>query len=152
MSNLQNPYAPPKAEALPVAAIADGYLIDASQAQRLANLILDEIFIVILATSLSVALTLVGGGQALPPGVGNLIGLVTVVGYYALFEGTLGRTPGKFITGTRVVTYDGGTPTFGKILGRSFARLVPFEPFSFLTSSNGWHDRWSRTRVVRVQR
>lgn len=71
--------------------------------------------------------------------------------HYVLFEAIFGRTPGKLITGTRtrVVT---AKPGFGQIIGRRFARLVPFEPFSFLVSSGGWHDRWSGTRVVRVRR
>ena len=45
-----------------------------------------------------------------------------------------------------------GRPTYGQILGRTFSRFVPFEAFSFLPSPVGWHDRWSGTRVVRVNR
>lgn len=90
-----------------------------------------------------------GGAGALG---GRLIGIATLVAYYVLFEAIFGRTPGKLITGTRVVTLDGAKPGFGQIIGRSFARLVPFEPFSFLGSRGGWHDRWSGTRVVRVRR
>jgi hypothetical protein len=40
---------------------------------------------------------------------------------------------------------------FSQILGRTFSRFVPFEPFSFLGSGHGWHDRWSDTRVVRTR-
>ena len=49
--------------------------------------------------------------------------------YYIFFEGTWQHTPGKWITGTKVVRKDGRMPTFGQILGRSFSRLVPFEIF-----------------------
>jgi hypothetical protein len=28
------------------------------------------------------------------------------------------------------------------------AIAVPFEPFSFFVPTPGWHDRWSKTRVV----
>jgi hypothetical protein len=38
-------------------------------------------------------------------------------------------------------------------LGRSAARSIPFEPFSFLGGQpTGWHDRLSETRVVRKAR
>jgi uncharacterized RDD family membrane protein YckC len=74
------------------------------------------------------------------------------ISYYVVFEALLGRTPGKLITGTRVVNLAGGRPRFTQILGRSFARAVPFEAFSFFGSRAGWHDRWSRTRVVLVRR
>ena len=75
----------------------------------------------------------------------------TVFGYYVLFEALTGRTPAKYITGTRVVNMMGGKPSFGQILGRSAARFIPLEPFSFFGSSRrGWHDSLSHTRVVRV--
>ena len=70
--------------------------------------------------------------------------------YYLFFEGIWGRTLGKWITKTKVVRMDGSKPKFVQILGRSFARLIPFEAFSFLISNNpvGWHDRLSKTLVV----
>jgi type II secretory pathway pseudopilin PulG len=45
---------------------------------------------------------------------------------------------------------DGRKPPLKNILGRSLARYIPFEPFSFLTGSHpmGWHDRLSDTLVV----
>jgi uncharacterized RDD family membrane protein YckC len=80
----------------------------------------------------------------------TLINYVIFVSYYVLFEGLLqGKTPGKFITNTRVVTLDGYLPNSNSILLRSFSRLVPFEAFSFLAKKpNGWHDRWSDTIVI----
>jgi uncharacterized RDD family membrane protein YckC len=71
------------------------------------------------------------------------------LGYYAGFEVASGRTLGKFITRTRVVRTDGTAPTTAQILGRTLARLTPFEALSFLARAN-WHDRWSGTVVVRV--
>lgn len=70
--------------------------------------------------------------------------------YYIVFEGILGRTIAKYITGTRVVTEEGEKPNFNQIIKRSLSRLVPFEVFSFSGKFPvGWHDRWSKTRVVR---
>lgn len=72
-----------------------------------------------------------------------------LVGYYVVFEGLFQVTPGKLITGTRVVDSNGHKPTFFQIFVRSLTRFVPFEPLSFFGSSkSGWHDRWSDTRVV----
>ncbi len=77
------------------------------------------------------------------------ISIVILVGYYLLFEYlTKGRTIGKFITGTVVVKEDGSVPVFNDILKRSFSRIVPFDAISFL-GSNGWHDSWSETKVVK---
>lgn len=77
------------------------------------------------------------------------ISIVILVGYYILFEYlTKGRTIGKFITGTVVVKEDGSVPVFNDILKRSFSRIVPFDAISFL-GSNGWHDSWSETKVVK---
>jgi hypothetical protein len=38
--------------------------------------------------------------------------------------------------------------TFGKVLGRTFARIVPFEMFSAL-GDRPWHDGWTDTRVIK---
>ena len=70
--------------------------------------------------------------------------------YYFLFEFTLQKTPGKFITGTRVIDEYANKPNFGTMLTRSVVRMVPFEGFSCL-SERGWHDKWSNTYVVREE-
>ena len=77
-------------------------------------------------------------------------GLVVALGYFAFTEALFQRTLAKFLTGTRVVRADGTRPSFAQILGRSFARFIPFEAFSFLFGSHpvGWHDSLSGTRVV----
>ncbi|MFN7120071.1 MAG: RDD family protein, partial [Saprospiraceae bacterium] len=70
--------------------------------------------------------------------------------YYILAEYlSKGKTLGKLVTGTRAVTLTGETPTLNQIIGRSFARVIPFEPFSYLGDSpNGWHDQLSETIVI----
>jgi uncharacterized RDD family membrane protein YckC len=73
--------------------------------------------------------------------------------YYIIFESIWQRTPGKFITGTKVVTCDGTKPTIGTIAKRALIRFVPFDPLSFLNGrAYGWHDRWSKTYVIKAQR
>ena len=61
---------------------------------------------------------------------------------------TKGKSIGKFITKTQVVSIDGTMPTQKDFLIRNISRLVPFEAFSFLIGNDGWHDSWSDTRVV----
>jgi len=77
----------------------------------------------------------------------GLYSLVLYVFYYCLFEFYFGKTPGKFLTRTIVMTEDGRRATFKALLIRSLCRLIPLDPLSFIFSS-GWHDELSRTVVV----
>ena len=61
---------------------------------------------------------------------------------------TKGRSIGKYITKTKVVSVYGTAPTQKDFFIRNISRLVPFEALSFLISDDGWHDSWSNTRVV----
>ena len=148
MSDL-SPYAPPRSDDPYAAAPAfHAGLQDASLGTRFAHLLIDSIgrtiFIFALMAPLA-ALEL----QALSA----LAAILGMLGYHFIFEATLGRTPAKFLTGTRVVSANGGPASTAQILGRTLARFVPFEPFSFLfggTPPNGWHDKWSNTRVVKI--
>lgn len=84
------------------------------------------------------------------------ISLGVMLLYYIAMEGFFGFTVGKLVTGTRVVNEAGGKPRWGQVVGRTFARLIPFEPFSVLFSSGkqrrGWHDSLPKTYVVRRRR
>jgi uncharacterized RDD family membrane protein YckC len=147
MTDRPNPYAAPAVEDdLDDALEAEPRkrLSDASLSTRFANLVIDSIFRMALLLAFA---ELNGGEDAL------LATLFFWFGYYVLFEWIFARTPAKWLTGTRVVDFDGQKPRFLRILGRTLARYVPLEPFSFLGSRPlGWHDRWSRTRVVSVRR
>ena len=83
--------------------------------------------------------------------VDRLFTALFLVVFYCTVESSLnGKTLGKFITKTRAVKLDGTKMDFNTVLKRSFSRIVPFEPFSFLGDDppTGWHDRWSDTKVV----
>jgi uncharacterized RDD family membrane protein YckC len=85
--------------------------------------------------------------------VNYVVGIPLMTLYYLSQEALFGRTLGKLVTGTRVVTAEGGTPGIGQLLGRTFARFIPFEPFSFFgRDAVGWHDSLSNTRVIRTRR
>ncbi len=77
------------------------------------------------------------------------IALLQVI-YYFVFESIFQATPGKFLTGTRVVTEDGGKPTVKQIFKRTVTRIVPFEAFSIFGQL--WHDTWSETYLVNEKR
>ena len=76
------------------------------------------------------------------------ISMAFLVLYYILFEYFLGKTPAKFLTGTRVVSRDGGKPSFAAILIRSLSRMIPLNQFSLLIFDRPWHDSLSKTKVV----
>ena len=78
----------------------------------------------------------------------NLIAIIVSLIYYIAMEGLLGRTIGKYITGSIVVDENGQKPDFGTIVKRSFCRLIPFDALTFLGGSRGWHDSISGTYVV----
>jgi uncharacterized RDD family membrane protein YckC len=151
MSDLGNPYAAPRTDsAAPPSAVE---LPDASMGVRFLNFIIDQVVRLILMSAVGVGLLMGGvpinGGLLVRSGVATL----GIVVYYLFFEGLFAVTPGKLLTRTRVVDARGGKPRFLQILGRTFSRLVPFEPFSFFNNpAVGWHDRWSGTRVVRLPR
>lgn len=80
-----------------------------------------------------------------------LIGNFNYCLYYFLMENYLdGRTVAKYITGTKVISTDGTKPSTRQIIYRSLSRIVPFDGLSFL-GENGWHDKWSETRVINLK-
>lgn len=82
----------------------------------------------------------------------RLAGILLLLAYYIITEGLFARSIGKLITGCKVVNEKGGRPSFGQILGRTFARLIPFEAFSFLgTTGRGLHDSVAKTFVVKCR-
>ncbi|SFQ74683.1 Uncharacterized membrane protein YckC, RDD family [Flavobacterium akiainvivens] len=83
----------------------------------------------------------------------QVVNLLVSVVYYGLFESLLQRTPGKFITRTKVVNRLGEKPDEGTILLRTLCRQIPFEALSFLGPYGiGWHDMFSKTLVVDSRR
>ncbi len=79
----------------------------------------------------------------------NAVGLISSFLYLFGAEYFYGKTLGKVITGSKVVTADGEKPSAGQILLRTLIRFIPFEAFSFLGKRPiGWHDKWSKTRVI----
>ncbi|WDF60246.1 RDD family protein [Flavobacterium sp. KACC 22758] len=78
----------------------------------------------------------------------NVIAILISLIYYLMMEGLFSRSIGKFITGTIVVDENGQKPDFGTIFKRNLCRFIPFDAFTFLGGSRGWHDSISHTYVV----
>lgn len=85
--------------------------------------------------------------------IGDMILTSTVYFLYLLLMEyfTKGRTIGKYITGTKVISTDGAEPSFRDYFIRNISRFVPFDALSFF-GTNGWHDSWSNTRVINVKK
>lgn len=106
---------------------------------RFINYVIDGIFII-------ASLVLV-----LPENLNDDLGSAILLGwffcYYFFSELFFGKTLGKLITKSTVVSETGEKPTMNQIVIRSLSRLIPFDNFSFLLGERGWHDKLSKTEV-----
>jgi uncharacterized RDD family membrane protein YckC len=123
--------------------------------KRFLNYLLDVIFFYTIIFAFGIIL----GGLSLLTGknlfensmplLDNFIGITLFMAYYITFESIFGKTIGKMATNTKVVRMDGSKPTLQNIIGRSFARLIPFDAFTFLSKNpRGWHDSLTNTIVI----
>ena len=128
----------------------------ATKGIRFANMLVDTLLIGIPVSFLA---NFILFGEAITTGPSQLsldnqlktyaLNMAIYMVYYIVMEHNFGKTIGKMMTNTRVVTHSGGKPTFGQIVGRSFARYIPFEAFSFLGDTGiGWHDSLTGTYVI----
>ncbi|MFV8359157.1 RDD family protein [Flavobacterium sp. LS1P3] len=131
----------------------------ASKSQRLLNFIIDVLIIYIIEITIGTTIILIGDltrSDTASNWVSSLsavesffFGLVILFFYYGLTEMYFSRTFGKYFTKTLVVKHDGSRPNMKSIIIRTLSRLIPLEPFSFLTADRGWHDTLSVTYVVK---
>ena len=149
-----NPYAPPSAAIADVVVAPEDDEL-ASRAQRFVNMLIDAVGYVLVGIVILAGLLLVDESfeERLDSANEYLLTIVFMTLYYLPLEALFGRTLGKLVTGTRTVSDTGGPPSFGQILGRTVARFIPFEAFTFLSGDRpvGLHDRASGTRVIRVR-
>ena len=81
----------------------------------------------------------------------NVLYIILSIVFFGMFESLTARTPGKYITDTKVVMRDGTRPDSITIFIRTLCRFIPFEELSFIGSFTiGWHDMLSKTLVVDV--
>ncbi len=65
--------------------------------------------------------------------------------YYLIFETVFNTTIGKTIMGNMVVNSIAEKPSIIQRIGRTFARIIPFDALSYLFGERGWHDRIANT-------
>lgn len=153
MSEPLNPYAAPSGSQHESHEPVFNVVVPAGQGARFLNLIIDYFAQMGITFAFGVIVVVIAGQAGVDfidstPGL--VIGIPILLGYYFVFEATTSRTLGKLVTGTKVVNENGGKATLGQITGRTFARLIPFEAFSFLgTPTRGWHDSLPRTFVIK---
>jgi uncharacterized RDD family membrane protein YckC len=70
--------------------------------------------------------------------------------YYTVFEALTQRTPGKWLSKSRVVNVSGKKPSFLSIVLRSLARITVIDLFFSPFLGMPLHDYISKTRVVAV--
>ena len=126
----------------------------ANKGLRIANYLIDlatvVIILIIIITVIYLVLELFAINFSEDNIILDLLMYLGFVGVYFLMEViTKGRSVGKYITGTKVVTIFGEIPNSSQVLKRTLSRLIPFDALSFF-GENGWHDSWSDTRVVKI--
>lgn len=151
----RNPYDPPKSDLDKPGAPREALEL-APRGLRFVNLVIDSVAQVLTA---AIIFGIVG---AIDPELMKrmaaddmpvndyIIGICVSLLYYVPQESLYGWTLGKLVTRTRVVDEKGHPVTFGRVLGRTLLRFVPFEGFTFF-GKVGLHDKASGTRVVRSQ-
>jgi uncharacterized RDD family membrane protein YckC len=125
-------------------------LVDASKGKRFLNLLVDNSMQVLLFSSFMPLYNFTRYLESISSDqiAMTVFYLITRLVYYPFFESVFGATPGKFLTRTTVVDFNTDEqPTFISIVGRTLARFIPFDAFSF-AGARGWHDKFSNTRVV----
>lgn len=158
MSVDTNPFSAPQYVPPPVFPEVRQKLVHAGKGERLAHLILDQIVLYGLSFVLAIPIVvwiMVTYGEESLDSIGSVVDVVFAIAirliYYIGMESLFGHTLGKLATGSIVVNERGERPSFGQVVGRTFARFIPFEPFSFLGSGpGGWHDTLSKTFVVKA--
>jgi uncharacterized RDD family membrane protein YckC len=125
----------------------------ASVGKRFANYLIDQAIIyglIRLVSWLLISYLSESSLQSLAaiPMIDYLLSYLTSYLCYVAMEAATGRSFGKLITGTKVLTKEYLPASFGQILGRSLVRFIPFEPFSMLSAKGVWHDTMSGTIVV----
>lgn len=131
----------------------------ASRGQRFANMLIDYVCFYMFAILLGFVLGFAGLLDTYLEAEPNmameyLFGTIMMLLYYTPQEALWGKTIGKRITKTAVVTTDGELISWGHALIRTFGRFIPFESFSFFGNQGGdgqpvgWHDSLAKTKVV----
>lgn len=108
----------------------------AGAGSRMAAALLDGVILAVVVVATLVAVTVLG--LAAEPetgtfllGFASLLVTVEVIGYYVVFEGLRGKTPGKMALGLRVTGAGGEPVSFVRAAIRNLVRIVDFLPVAY---------------------
>ncbi|MGJ8685182.1 MAG: RDD family protein [Nonlabens sp.] len=122
----------------------------ASNKLRFINYLFDSFIIVLLLILIELALESFGS-LSIERNWNNYkkfwIGLL-MFAYYVIQEAIWDKTLGKIITGTIVVSEKNEKPDLSEILMRTACRFIPLEALSYLFMKDGFHDIFSKTKVI----
>jgi len=127
----------------------------ASAGQRFVNYLIDLIifYVLMFIVGIFIGIAAVAGVASTESVAITILTYVFAIAfyllYYTLLEGSKGKTLGKLVSKTKVITEDGTPMTYNKAFFRSLSRLVPFEPLSVFFGLKMWHDQWTNTMVVK---
>jgi uncharacterized RDD family membrane protein YckC len=157
---LQEPEAQPEVELPPIPSEAPPLERPAFAAERAQAAAVDAILFGALAV---LVLYFTGRAARAPvtalvpswPGLALYLGMLALF-YAAYFTGTTGQTPGKLMTGLRVVGASGRPPSYPRAMARALVGTLGIAlagavlvPMAFDPARRTLHDRLFRTRVVR---
>jgi uncharacterized RDD family membrane protein YckC len=127
-----------------------GQFLPANAGQRFVNRLVDGVLIMyVLLVNLDPIIIFLNLSSRLEFVFVIIFEIPFFIFYYLVLEGIFNTTAGKCATNTTIVNEFGTQPSFAQILGRTFCRLIPFEPFSFLRAGGrGWHDSITNTYVT----
>lgn len=127
----------------------------ASAGQRFVNYLIDLIifYVLMFIVGIFIGVAAVAGLTSIESVAVTILTYIFAIAffllYYTLLEGSKGKTLGKLVSKTKVVTEDGSPMTYSKAFLRSLSRLVPFEPLSVFFGLKMWHDQWTNTMVIK---
>lgn len=121
-----------------------------SRSKRIINLLIDTMVVGVLTLLVLIILNYAGINFKFISNKSNvkIIFIAIQINYYLIFEFTLNKTVGKFITHSKVVNLHFLKPNFFQLIIRTVIRFVPFEFLSFFNMGKGWHDLLSKTLVI----
>jgi len=125
----------------------------ASSGLRLANYIIDTLFIYFLIFCLGIVIAIIDPSiiDTIDDGITDRIVGTIFYGVMMSFTEIIlnGKSIGKLITKTKAVNLDGSDLSFEKAFTRNLIRIIPFDALAALgTPSIPWHDKWSDTMVI----
>lgn len=125
----------------------ENHYVVAGKSLRLANFIIDTIIYYILYVLIGSILIQSGIITYKNLYLWDIITVASYFFYYFLFELINGRTPAKYLTRTRTITFSNKKPGVVAVFLRTICRFCVFDTISFLGIS-GWHDAFTKTKVI----